>query len=65
VSVTGQSPGPPAVQQSRSLSTQTAILFFCVCVVLGFELRAFSLTHSTGPIFVNCFIKIECQELFV
>jgi hypothetical protein len=23
--------------------------FFCVCVVLGFELRAYTLSHSTSP----------------
>jgi hypothetical protein len=31
---------------------------------LGLELRAFTLRHSTNPIFVNCFFVIGSHELF-
>jgi hypothetical protein len=37
--------------------------FFVVVVVLGFELRAFTLNHSTSPIFVTGFFKIGFHEL--
>jgi hypothetical protein len=43
------------------------ILFYLICLfiaVLGFELRAFTLSHSTSPIFVKSFFKIGSQELF-
>jgi hypothetical protein len=33
-------------------------LFFCVYMVLGFELRAFTFSHSTSPIFVMDFFEI-------
>jgi hypothetical protein len=29
----------------------------CVCVVLGFDLRAFTLSHSTNPIFMKGFSR--------
>jgi hypothetical protein len=35
-----------------------------MCVVLGFELRAYTLSHSTSPTFVKGFFKIEYFELF-
>jgi hypothetical protein len=38
--------------------------FFFFFVVLGLELRAFTLRHSTSPIFVKDFIEIESHELF-
>jgi hypothetical protein len=31
---------------------------------MGFELRAFTLSHSTGPIFVMGFFKVGSRELF-
>jgi hypothetical protein len=37
---------------------------FFVCVLLGFELRAFTLSHSTSPIFVMGFFEIGSCELF-
>jgi hypothetical protein len=37
---------------------------FCVCVVLGLELRAFTLSHSTSPIFVKGFFEIESRKNF-
>jgi hypothetical protein len=37
------------------------ILFFAV---LGFELRAYTLSHSTSPIFVKVFFKIGSCKLF-
>jgi hypothetical protein len=33
-------------------------------VVLGLELRAFSLNHSTSPIFVKGFFEIRSHKLF-
>jgi ABC-type uncharacterized transport system permease subunit len=33
------------------------ILFFFFLAVLGFELRAFTLNHSTSPIFVKGFSR--------
>jgi hypothetical protein len=41
-----------------------ARVFFSVCVVLGLELRAFTLSHSTSPLFVMAFFKIGSLELF-
>jgi hypothetical protein len=32
--------------------------------VLGFELRAYTLSHSTRPFFVMVFFKIGSHELF-
>jgi hypothetical protein len=32
-------------------------------VVLGFELRAYTLSHSTSPFFVMGFFKISSHEL--
>jgi hypothetical protein len=34
-----------------------------VCVVLGLELRAFTLSQSTNPIFVKGFFEISSHEL--
>jgi hypothetical protein len=34
-------------------------------VVLGFELRAYTLSHSTSPFFVKGFFEIGSPELFV
>jgi hypothetical protein len=33
-------------------------LFFCFFAVLGFELRAFTLSHCTSPFFVMVFFEI-------
>jgi hypothetical protein len=33
-------------------------------VVLGFELRAFTLSHSTSPFFIKGFLEIGSGELF-
>jgi hypothetical protein len=38
--------------------------FVFVCVVLGFELRAYTLSHSTSPFFIMGFFKIGSRELF-
>jgi hypothetical protein len=35
-----------------------------VCVVLGFELRACTLNHTTSPIFVMGFFQMRSPELF-
>jgi hypothetical protein len=40
---------------------------FCCCgcfAVLGFELRAFTLSHSTSPFSVMDFFEIGSHELF-
>jgi hypothetical protein len=34
-------------------------------MVLGFELRTYTLSHSTNPIFVMGFFEIGSHELFV
>jgi hypothetical protein len=37
--------------------------FFCFAV-LGLELRAYTLSHSTSPVFLMEFFEIESLELF-
>jgi hypothetical protein len=39
--------------------------FFSFFVVLGFELRAFTLSHSTSPISVKDFFEIGSCKLFL
>jgi hypothetical protein len=39
-------------------------LFFIYFVVLGSELSAYTLSHSTSPFFVMGFFKIGSHELF-
>jgi hypothetical protein len=41
-----------------------SFLFFSFFAILGFELRAFTLSHSTSPFFVMNFFEIGSQELF-
>jgi hypothetical protein len=41
-----------------------AILFNLLFMVLGFELRAYTLRHSTSPFFVMDIFKIESCGLF-
>jgi hypothetical protein len=38
--------------------------FFFPLVVLGFELRAYTLSHSTSPLVVMSFFEIGSCELF-
>jgi hypothetical protein len=38
--------------------------FFFLFAVLGLELRAFTLSHSTSPIFVEVFLRYDLAELF-
>jgi hypothetical protein len=38
--------------------------FLSFFAVLGLELRAFTLTHSTSPIFVKGFSRQDLTELF-
>jgi hypothetical protein len=38
--------------------------YYYYFVVLGFELRAFTLNHSTSPIFVMGFFEIRSHEPF-
>jgi hypothetical protein len=38
--------------------------FFFFLVVLGFELRAYTLSHSTSPFCDGLFSKIETHKLF-
>jgi hypothetical protein len=42
----------------------SGFFFVCVCVVLGFELRTYTLSHSTSPFFGDGFLKIRSLELF-
>jgi hypothetical protein len=48
--------------------TQSFVLCMCVCVctrtVLGLELRAYTLSHSTSPFFVMVFFEIGSGKLF-
>jgi hypothetical protein len=39
--------------------------FFCMCVLLGFELRAYTSSHATSPLFCDEFLEIGSHELFV
>jgi nitrate reductase gamma subunit len=39
-------------------------LFIYLFAVLGLEIRVFTLSHSTSPIFVNSFSEIESLVLF-
>jgi hypothetical protein len=43
---------------------QNELLFFFFFVILGFELRAFTLSHYTSPIFVMGFFEVGSRELF-
>jgi hypothetical protein len=47
----------------RDLHYHLGNLFF-VCVVLGFALTSFTLSHSTSPFFVKGFFEIGFHELF-
>jgi hypothetical protein len=42
-------------------------IFFCVCVVLGLELRAFTLSYSTSPFFflMTGIFEIGSLKIFV
>jgi hypothetical protein len=40
------------------------ILFIYFFVVLRFELRAYTLSHSTNPLFCDGFFEIQSRELF-
>jgi hypothetical protein len=42
---------------------QVFLFFFLFCG-MGFELRGFTLSHSTSPIFVMTFFEIGSHELF-
>jgi hypothetical protein len=48
----------------RAGGVAQVVFFFFFFPVLGFELRAFALSHSTSPFFVKGFFKIGCRELF-
>jgi hypothetical protein len=38
--------------------------YFILFAVLGFELTAYNLSHSTSPVFVMGFFEIESLKLF-
>jgi hypothetical protein len=40
------------------------LFFFFFVAVLGFELRAYTLSHSTSPFFCDGFFEIGSGELF-
>jgi hypothetical protein len=47
-----------------SKSPSLIISFFLYFLVLGLELRAYTLSHSTSPIFVKGFSRQGLSELF-
>jgi hypothetical protein len=49
------------IQQTREALFAFFTFFFSG---LGFELRAYTLSHSTNPIFVKGFCEIRSHELF-
>jgi hypothetical protein len=59
---------PPIDLIARSFFTVRAkepfLSFFFFLVVLGFELRAYTLSHSTCPFFVMGFFEMESPKLF-
>jgi hypothetical protein len=55
---------PQPQQGLQALATCTQFIYFvCVCVVLGLELRAYTLSHST-TLFCDGFFKIGSPRLF-
>jgi hypothetical protein len=48
----------------RGSHTLVLCVCVCVCVVLGFELMAFTLSHSSNPILVKRFLRYGLTELF-
>jgi hypothetical protein len=40
------------------------VVYFCVCVVLGLEFRAYTLSHFTSPFFVMGVFKLGSPKLF-
>jgi hypothetical protein len=46
------------------LNTIIIIIIIIITAVLGLELRAYTLSHSTSPFFVMRFFKIGSLELF-
>jgi hypothetical protein len=52
-------------QKALHIQMESQLVFSIVLfAVLGFELRAFTLSHSTSPIFVMDFFEIGSRELF-
>jgi hypothetical protein len=45
-------PGQAGLVSYGVLEAGQGVFFVCVCVVLGFELRAFTLSHSTSLFFL-------------
>jgi hypothetical protein len=41
------------------------IFFLIFFLVLGFELKAYTLSHSTSPFFVMVFFELGSHKLFV
>jgi hypothetical protein len=48
----------------RDLLFHCYIFIYLFSAVLGFELRAFTLSHSTSPVFVKGFLEIGSHNLF-
>jgi hypothetical protein len=40
-------------------------IYLFICCSLGFELRTFTLSHSTSPFFVMGFFEIGSHKLFI
>jgi hypothetical protein len=50
--------------QGTVFSNMSTFFFFSFFAVLGLELRAYTLSHSTSPFFVMGLFKIGSCELF-
>jgi hypothetical protein len=55
---------PSECEALSSNPYQDLCVCVCVCVVLGFELRAYTMSHSTSLFFVKGFFKIGSHKLF-
>jgi hypothetical protein len=54
---------PKFLGESQAVKPNKGQVIFClVFVILEFELRAYTLSHSTNPFL--CFFEIGCSELF-
>jgi hypothetical protein len=51
-----------SLDKQNTIAINVGLFFFFV--VLGFELRAYTLSHSTSPTFVMGFFEIGSHELF-
>jgi hypothetical protein len=52
-------------KKSVQKANEGSLVLFFLFLVLAFELRAYTSSHSTSPFFVMGFFKIEYCELFL